>query len=237
MFMSIKGVEKFQNIQNMVTFNILNRTLFIHAEAYGSAFVIDVDNSEYIVTAKHLLPNDRQLTSIQIRRNCAWTTYDVKEIGRAPGEIDIAVLKIDVRLVVEYFPAPTDMAGLVLGQDVHFVGFPYKLEGDVGMLLDGRPLGYVKKGTVSLCDSPQHPALVLNAINNEGFSGGPVVFAPVGAPPNDLRIAAVVSKYRTEMEQVLSVNGEATGEVVCYNTGFLYAYNIRHAVELILRQS
>ncbi len=176
------------------------------------------------------------MTSIQIRRNCAWTTYDVKEIGRAPGEIDIAVLKIDVRLVVEYSPAPTDMAGLVLGQDVHFVGFPYKLEGDVGMLLDGRPLGYVKKGTVSLCDSPQHPALVLDAINNEGFSGGPVVFAPVGAPPNDLRIAAVVSKYRTEVEQVLSVNGEATGEVVCYNTGFLYAYNIRHAVELILRQ-
>jgi hypothetical protein len=52
MFMSIKGLEKFQNIQNMVTFNILNRTLFIHAEAYGSAFVIDVGNGEYIVTAK-----------------------------------------------------------------------------------------------------------------------------------------------------------------------------------------
>jgi len=216
----------------MITSNILNRTLFIHSAEYGSAFIIDVDNVEYIVTAKHLLPNTL-VSSIQIRRNHAWVTHSVMEIGRAPGEIDIAVLKIHDQLVDSYLPAPADMDGLTLGQDVFFIGFPYKLEGEVGLLLDGRPLGYVKKGTVSVFNSPNHPALVLDAINNEGFSGGPVVFAPIGMPSNDLRFAAVVSKYRTENEPVLSADGLPTGDIISYNTGFLYAYSIRHAVDLI----
>lgn len=217
----------------MITSNILNRTLFIRAESYGSAFVIDIENKEYIVTAKHLLPDASPITSIQIRRNSAWTTYQTKEVGRAPGEIDIAVLQIQERLVHSHLPAPADMSGLVLGQDVQFVGFPYKLEGDVGFLLDGRPLGYVKKGTIAALDTPNHPALVLDAINNDGFSGGPVVFSPPGAPATELKIAAVISKYRTEREPVISSSGEETGDFVTYNTGFLYAYNIRHAIELI----
>lgn len=221
----------------MVTSNILNRTLFIRAADYGSAFVIDIDDVEYIVTAKHLLPKDTQISTIQIRRNSSWTTYPVKEIGRALGEIDIAVLKAEGRLTNGYYPAPADMGGLSLGQDVHFVGFPYKLEGDVGYIEDGRPLGYVKKGAVSVLDSPNHLALVLDAINNEGFSGGPVVFAPIGSHPTELKIAAVVSKYRTEQEAVISADGEETGDIVNYNTGFLYAYSIRHAVDLIQRQS
>lgn len=220
----------------MVTANVLNRTLFIRAAAYGSAFVIDVDNREYVVTAKHLLPAAEPLRSMQIRRDGGWVTHDAREIGRAPGEIDIAVLVIHDRLVPDNLPAPASTAGLALGQDVHFLGFPFMLEGDVGLLLDRRPMCYVKKGAVSVLDSPTHPALVIDAINNSGLSGGPVVFAPLGGALNDLRIAAVVSKYRTEPEAVISADGEVTGEVVYNNTGFLYAYNIRHAVELIQRQ-
>lgn len=217
----------------MVTTNILNRTLFIRAADYGSAFVIDIDGNEFIVTAKHLLPEGGPLTSIQIRRNSTWTTYPAQEVGRASGEIDIAVLKINNRLVNGFLPAPADMGGLSLGQDVIFVGFPYKLEGDIGFLEDGRPLGYVKKGTISGLDSPSHPALVLDAINNEGFSGGPVVFSLIGGPANELKIAAVVSKYRTAQQSVISAEGLETGDTISYNTGFLYAYNIRHAVDLI----
>lgn len=220
----------------MVTANVLNRTLFIRGAAYGSAFVIDVGGREYIVTAKHLLPAPEALESLRIKRNGRWVTHEVKEVGRAPGEIDIAVLTVNERLVGDHLPAPASMAGLVLGQDVHFLGFPYMLEGDVGLLLDGRPLCYVKKGSVSALDSLTQPALVLDAINNPGFSGGPVVFAPPGGAPNDLRIAAVVSKYRTEPEPVIA-DGEETGGVVHSNTGFLYAYNIRHAVDLIQRQA
>ena len=219
----------------MVTANILNRTLFINAAEYGSAVVITVDGIEYVVTAKHLLP----LTitnSIKIRSNETWVEYRTKEIGRAPGEIDIAVLQIDKRFGVDDLPAAADMGGLVLGQDVFFVGFPYKLEGPVGFVQDRRPLGYVKKGTVSALDSQDHPALVIDAINNEGFSGGPVVFAEIGRAANELKIAAIVSKYRTEQEYVIGADGNKTGQTIEYNTGFLYAYNIRYALDLIRTQ-
>lgn len=216
----------------MVTSNILNRTLFIRAADYGSAFVITVDGIEYVVTAKHLLPAT-STKSILVRSGGAWIKHATHEIGRARGEIDIAVLKIEARLVIGDLPAIADMAGLYLGQDVFFVGFPYKLEAPQGLLQDRRPLGYVKKGTVSVLDSPDHPALILDAINNEGFSGGPVVFSEIGRPPNELKIAAVVSKYRTEREPVIDEDGRETSQIVHYNTGFLYAYNIRHAVDLI----
>ena len=219
----------------MVTANILNRTLFISAAEYGSAVVINVDGIEYVVTAKHLLPL-ATTTSIKIRSNETWVEYRTKEIGRAPGEIDIAVLQIDKRFGVDDLPAAADMGGLVLGQDVFFVGFPYKLEGPVGFVRDRRPLGYVKKGTVSALDSQDHPALVIDAINNEGFSGGPVVFAEIGRAANELKIAAVVSKYRTEQEYVIGADGNKTGQTIEYNTGFLYAYNIRYALDLIRAQ-
>lgn len=219
----------------MVTANILNRTLFISAAEYGSAVVITVDGIEYVVTAKHLLPLTTT-TSIKIRSNETWVEYRTKEIGRAPGEIDIAVLQIDKRFGVDDLPAAADMGGLVLGQDVFFVGFPYKLEGPVGFVRDRRPLGYVKKGTVSALDSQDHPALVIDAINNEGFSGGPVVFAEIGRAANELKIAAVVSKYRTEQEYVIGADGSKTGQTIEYNTGFLYAYNIRYALDLIRAQ-
>jgi hypothetical protein len=173
------------------------------------------------------------ITSIKIRSDETWVEYSAKEIGRAPGEIDIAVLQIDKRFGVDDLPAPADMGGLVLGQDVFFVGFPYKLEGPVGFVRDHRPLGYVKKGTVSVLDSQDHPVLVIDAINNEGFSGGPVVFTQIGRAANELKIAAIVSKYRTEQEYVIGLDGKKTGETIQYNTGFLYAYSIRYAIDLI----
>ncbi len=219
----------------MVTANILNRTLFISSAEYGSAVVINVDGIEYLVTAKHLLPLTTT-TSIKIRSDETWVEYRTKEIGRAPSEIDIAVLQIDKQFGLDDLPAAADMGGLVLGQDVFFVGFPYKLEGPVGFVRDRRPLGYVKKGTVSALDSQEHPALVIDAINNEGFSGGPVVFAEIGRAANELKIAAIVSKYRTEQESVIGADGKKTGQTIEYNTGFLYAYNIRYALDLIRAQ-
>lgn len=219
----------------MVTANILNRTLFIKAAEYGSAVVINVDGIEYVVTAKHLLPLTT-ISSIKIRSDENWVEYIAQEIGRAPGEIDIAVLQVEKRFGLDDLPAAADMGGLVLGQDVFFVGFPYKLEGPVGFVRDHRPLGYVKKGTVSVLDSQDHPVLVIDAINNEGFSGGPVVFSEIGRATNELKIAAIVSKYRTEQENVMGLDGNKTGQTIEYNTGFLYAYNIRFALDLIRAQ-
>jgi hypothetical protein len=45
----------------------------------------------------------------------------------------------------------------------------------------------------------------------------------------------VVSKFRTEYEPVQSTKGDVTELRVPYNTGFLIAYGINNAVDLIKR--
>lgn len=113
-----------------------------------------------------------------------------------------------------------------------FLGFPYKMSGDVGDFLGGYPSPFFKKGTVSVIEYGNPSILQVDAINNEGFSGGPLCFTPL-ADSRSPHIAAVVSKYRVEQLPVLDSQGEPTGDYVEYNTGFLIAYGINHAIGLI----
>ena len=102
-----------------------------------------------------------------------------------------------------------------------------------GELMYGRPLPFVKKGTLSAGWDPEDSVkrLYVDAINNEGFSGGPLVFQEHSS--GKLKVAAVVSKFKTEDEPVLDALGKETGLKVQYNTGFLIAYGINHALDII----
>jgi hypothetical protein len=96
----------------------------------------------------------------------------------------------------------------------------------------GRPLPFVKKGTLSVYDTltaVKRPWV--DAINNDGFSGGPLVF--LATEPNVFKVAGVVSKYRVEEEPVINEKDEPTGLRVRYNTGLLLAYGIKHVTDLI----
>ena len=58
------------SVTAQVTSNVLRRTLLIQASETGTAFTIDIDGRQYIITAKHIvkgLPSDTQST-IQIGR-------------------------------------------------------------------------------------------------------------------------------------------------------------------------
>jgi hypothetical protein len=107
------------------------------------------------------------------------------------------------------------------------------MHANAGELMYGRPMPFVKKGTLSAGWDPDDSVkrLYVDAINNEGFSGGPLVFKEHTS--GKLKVAAVVSKYKTEPEPVLDKDGEETGMTVEYNTGFLIAYSIKHALDLI----
>ena len=224
----------------MLMSNFLFRTFHVRFQAgphvaYGTAFSMDVDGEEFMVTAKHLL-GDTPLESLKIMQHEAWHELQFEVIGRGKGEVDIAVLKVGSRLTIGETDIQFTMAEIQPGQDVYFLGFPFKLAGWAGDLIGGLPAPYVKKGTLSWIDFRQTDRHVLHidAINNEGFSGGPVIFYRNGQPQQDsLRIAGVVSKYRVEHEPVLDQDGNQTGMTVAYNTGFLIAYGIASAHELI----
>ena len=80
-------------------------------------------------------------------------------------------------------------------------------------------------------DSDAH-LWVLDGINNAGFSGGPVI----NGTGVDLKIAAVISGYVQEPTDVIRGGADALAAAkdrVNLNSGFILAYDISYAVDLI----
>ena len=214
----------------MLTFNVYDRVFFVCGERYGTAFSFDVDGRQYLISARHVI-GEQANSTLKLYINKQWIDGPTTVVGVGRGEIDITVLAPSKRLSEDIELEPS--LALVLGQDVYFAGFPLKMHANAGELMYGRPMPFVKKGTLSAGWDPEDSVkrLYVDAINNEGFSGGPLVFQE--HTTGKLKVAAVVSKYRTEDEPVLGRDGEETGMTVKYNTGFLIAYSIKHALDLI----
>ena len=216
----------------MITFNVYDRVFFIRGAKYGTAFTVDVGGRQYLVTAGHVLGSESDLSSLKVFFRNTWCALPVEFVGAGKGEIDIAVVAPKQRMSPSH-PLEPNTAGLILGQDVFFVGYPFKMWSNAGDIMNGRPLPFVKKGTLSAAFDPADDVkrLYVDAINNEGFSGGPIVFAQ-GTSTN-YQVAGVVSKFKTEYEPVLDEHDNPTGHRVAYNTGFLVGYSINHALSII----
>lgn len=216
--------------------NILYRVFFIKAADYGTAFIINVEGAEYLVTAKHLLDQTATNHEIQIFRNNRWSPHKVHAAAFCRSEADIAVLQLQDRLIPPDLPVTPSVKGMVLGQDVYILGFPHKMHEDVGQMLGGNPCPLVKRGTASSLGAGDPKIVFVDTFSNEGFSGGPVVFSPPSAPKS-VQIAGVISGFRTHRESVIGSDGEPTGNYVEINTGLLRAYGISYALDLIDRMS
>lgn len=212
----------------MLTANVLQRTFQVKfGENRGTCFTIDVDGRQYIVTAKHVVDSIQQEDSIDIYHEGIWKTLKTEIAWLSQSEQDVAILSPEVQVSPTYHLEPTS-AGIVLGQDVYFCGYPYGLNIEVPSEMNqGFPLPLVKKGVLAGIFSGY---VLIDAMNNPGFSGGPVVFA---APrSNDFKVAGVISGYRIEYDPVL-LNGEDVGLRYGYNTGLVLAYFFGSGIECI----
>jgi S1-C subfamily serine protease len=109
-----------------VTSNVLLRTLLIQAsDKLGTAFTIDVDGRQYLITAKHVVGmfQDGAVSTIQVRKKNGWTPLKVT-VFKCDGAVDIAVLVPPAQVTVN-FPLEPSSVGMVAGQEAYFVGFPY----------------------------------------------------------------------------------------------------------------
>ena len=217
----------------MLPTNVLFRTFFIRAEQYGTAFAVDVGARQYLLTARHLLAKTGDSVALKLFFKKVWLDLSAKVIARGKGEVDLVVLELPQRVSSKDFIAqPAGVGEMTVGQDVYFVGYPYKMWVDYGDVAAGLPGPFLKKGALSSVHMGPPRVIYVDAINNEGFSGGPLYFFRNGNP-NELRIAGIVSKFKVEPEPVIGQDGEPTGMTVQYNTGFLVAYDIREALDLI----
>lgn len=216
----------------MITANVFQRTFFIKSgNSTGTAFSIDVDNRRYLVTASHVCADGENTTEIQIYHEATWKNLPVKVVGMGDPtrlDADIAVLAADTVIGAAH-PLPASSEGLIWGQDVYFLGYPYGLH-TLANVNGGFPLPLVKRALMSGSVGTEFEVFLLDGHNNPGFSGGPVVFKPSGS--QQFSVMGVVSAYRTE-EMPVTLNGQPTGLAGAANTGIIIAPSIKRATDMI----
>lgn len=212
----------------MITANVIHRVFMIRwRDQVGTAFAIDIEERQYLITARHIVTSLVGSDTVELFGNGTWNAFPIRLIGHAAADVDISVLAGDHVIVPPNLPLEATSQGVIYGQDLHFLGFPYGMVGNYFFGAGGYPLPLVKRATLSHF---QRSVYLLDGHNNPGFSGGPVVFVPSGG--KDYKVAAVVSGFRA-IEEPVFAGGQLTPFVYRYNTGIIVSHSIDVAVELI----
>jgi hypothetical protein len=224
------------------TNNVLFRIGMVESEyGRGTIFSIDVDGREYWVTAKHIITGAKhppygsvdttKPVSLKLLDPSAdeerWITVRFSAID-AGKDVDIVALAPPNLLLQNPLPnASFEYSGIMLGGDCSFLGFPFGGGWHIASspTQHGYWMPFVKHCTVS--SFPVSGVLILDGINNPGFSGGPVLYQ---TGPNQ-KIVAVISGYEQEPAEVIPSAQRRTppppashGGHVNLNSGFIIAY-------------
>lgn len=227
----------------------------------GSAFTIEVDGRQYLITAKHLVAGLKSTDTIRIRKSAdeEWEAIQV-QIFRCDEPVDIAMLVPPKRLTVS--PPLETGAKIRLGQDAFFAGFPFGVVFSKSGPNTTRPMPFLKKALFSAArDEGDATVLFLDGYNNHGFSGGPIVYRDLDRTDFVFSLMGVVSGFRPELIPILQPKKIEVGEdlstvepwrlttlpdgsraklvdteqQVATNTGIVIGYGINPAIDLIKR--
>ena len=222
----------------MITRNILERTFKIQfGNRRATCFTIDFEKRQYIIASKHLVGSIVGQSSIEIIRGGTWENLPIKLVGHADGDVDISVLAAETLISPTHSltlpPSDPTAAGMILGQDVYFLGFPFDIVSDATLESNKNfPLPFVKKAILS---QTVKGTIMLDGHNNPGFSGGPVVYYPKNDRSSDLSVAGVVYGFRHALGQVYPDQERKESPIgyYLYNTGIVHVHDICHALNLI----
>jgi hypothetical protein len=236
------------------TSGVLARVLMVQSQYFsGSIFSIDVDNREYWITAKHILTGAKhppygsiasKSVSLKILNPGAegeqWMSVVFSVID--PGnDVDIVVLAPPGPLMDGPFQSiAVSSDNIGLGNDCEFLGFPFG-GGWRAKFDNGKSywMPFIKHCVTSAFNTEPQRMWVLDGINNDGFSGGPVIYH---TGPQQ-QIFAVISGVRQEPAEVIFGNSEdnlgklnppaSQKATVNVNSGFIIAYDIKYATDAI----
>ena len=210
-----------------ITSATLQRTFRIRLEdSVGTCFTVDVDGRGYVVTARHMAEGIESRHAVELWHDGVWKRLPVELVGHGADGADITVLAPEQRFGGGH-PIKLD-GGLVLGEEVSFLGFPFGEGSEVGSLNSDFPLPWVKRAIVSSFDT-ERDIVYLDGHNNPGFSSGPVVHGS-GTEP---RILGVISGYRFDRQKVLDASGHEGPYTYDLNAGIVLAYNVNRVVEIV----
>jgi hypothetical protein len=247
----------------MPTVSLIERVLMVESHltqgtraVRGTIFSFDLDHREYWVTAKHILTGakkppygsvtDKSVTLSILDpdvREKQWISVNLSVLD--PGkDIDIVVLAASKPLMANAGTAIPDPS-LTLGGDCEFLGYPTVVDGAWQATLEGGRkhwMPFIKHCTISALTSEGTKIIFLDGINNEGFSGGPVIWK-TGA---EQAIIGVISGFYSERADVVAlIQAQGSNDitptptvpavVAQVNSGLFIASSISHAVDAIRR--
>ena len=218
----------------MVPTNVIQRTFFVRcALSRGTAFTLDRDGRQYLVTARHVVEGIRPGQALDIWHEERWRPLAVKIVGVGQGDVDVAVFAPTIQLSPQLALEP-GAGGIYYGQQAYILGFPHGNHSGGAEINRGLPIPFVKSGIVSAFAFGDVKMVYLDMHVNEGFSGGPVVFQPAEGRknPTEFRVAGVVSGYLRHERPLHGPDGNHLGNVG-ENTGIAVAVGTQHITDLI----
>ena len=225
----------------IITSNVIHRTFLIgRDDSIGTGFAFDHKSKQYLVTARHVVLGIESGNTINIFHDGRWKKLPVNVVGIGKGDLDVAVLACSVQLS-PWYPLPASEE-VRLGESVSFAGYPFGWHGGGEEINRKVPIPLVKAGVISAMQFNGNTSLmILDAQGNPGFSGGPVLFVPLGKREVDLHVAGVVSSYpipkqlpivNSDGEVLTDPNGKPMGYVQ-ENPGFVILVAIECVLDLI----
>ena len=172
----------------------------------GTAFTVTHENREFLVTAAHVIrgwPNGLMFIFCDVDPEASFVKVKPKLIGISEST-DIAVFDAPdcAKRGMELPLSAHGTSGMLVGQRVYWIGFPLGFDG--GQVQEIGRIGLVGSGVLSGI-IPQHGeiklsdhvviknGLIVDGMNNKGYSGGPVIFRPKELRNEDFVVAGVIS--------------------------------------------
>lgn len=195
----------------MITTNVYYRTFYIaYGDGTGTAFAIDVEGRQYLVTAAHVVSGIASGDQVAFWNDGSWQPETIQLVGigsKNAIEADVAVLALKEQIAPSFELIPSS-GNIVWGQEVYFLGFPFGLFGAPQLMHNGYPFPLIKRAILSGRTDDPNSCYLLDGHNNPGFSGGPMVFKPMGS--QDFKVGGIISGYRSVSAEI-TLNGKPTG--------------------------
>lgn len=193
----------------------------------GTAFALDVDGRQYLVSALHVVEHSTSTAALDIYHLNTLKAFPVNIVG-LDFTNDVAVLALQERIVAANLDIDIDSAGCAAGQEVFILGYPLGIRGHT--VSPGFPIPLVKRGVAALFN-PGPPRSVYASVSaNEGFSGGPVYFGHHQTGKATL-MAIIIEEFGHEVP-VKNTRGDEVGKVLRPSNIANCSY-IDHALALI----
>lgn len=221
------------------TGEIIQRVFVIspNKRSCGSSLAYPVNGFFHFITAAHVLVDMQHgvKSNLHIFKDGDWLKVDAipffgSKRNYQNGDLDIAIVRTSMAVTGDEPEITLGSDGLIFGQDVYFLGFPY-FQGNIVYKPNSfnfeYPIPFIKKATASAL---HYPIIYLDGHNNFGFSGGPVMFWD--HKERKRKICGVISAYMTHEGEIKRIE-TATKEFYQENSGIAVAYSIKPIIDLI----